>query len=213
MSSHAVVEFARTLDIMSSLGRGPPVFDQVRPGLSPHRGDREVYTVDVDLEDLFASGTTQSVAARNVLFAHWLHAPEPGELSRMREACREWQVRLGSERTVLVNVLLDAGGRIQFPVSVRRELNEFFGDTTLFRLGTANVFEIRGLAGSAVRAVLNTAALVGRPVNPVLAFSSMSDAVPRLRQWLGYGTEPWTTDELYQAERTARSRFAALNAA
>ncbi len=141
---------------------------------------------------------------RNLCLAHWSDSPAEGDVAGMAEACRSWQRELGTEQTACMNVVRATAARPSFSPAVRKELADFFSDDSVYRLGFVHVFELGGLAGATVRAVLNTAFVLTRPVNPVKSVGDVEAAISQLTGWYQEGPERWTAEQVREAEAQAR---------
>ena len=74
-----------------------------------------------------------------------------------------------------------------------------------FRLGAAHLIAVGGLAGTATRAFLSTAVLIGRPRTPTKVFAQPREACEWLAEKAARSPESWTATDLTEAYTEART--------
>jgi hypothetical protein len=139
-------------------------------------------------------------AFRNVLINVWSDAPD---VAQMRAYGRVAQ-QFGAARprsTALLNAVIR--GTPVFPEPVRDEVTKVMRMRGVFRLGAAHLIAVGGLPGTATRAFLSTAILLGRPKNPSKVFSDPREACDWLSARLATATELVLPEELLAAYRDA----------
>lgn len=80
---------------------------------------------------------------------------------------------------------------------MRRATEKFASDENVFELGTAHVILLPGLAGTAVRAFIQTIVLVSRSKSPNKVFRRIEDSVAWLTPILA--PHGWTARDLQTA--------------
>jgi hypothetical protein len=146
-----------------------------------------------ELETVHTDSTLRIVTARNVQVNVWSNAPT---LEQMRVFGRTGvaHARQHPRGTGLINLVVR--GTPSFSEPVRAEAVKLVKDEGIFSLGGAHIILIGGLAGTAVRAFMNTAILLGRPRRPNKVFGEAETAVAWLAPLLARGAEPWSRAEL-----------------
>jgi hypothetical protein len=131
---------------------------------------------------------------RNVMIVGWRDAP-------LADHIREWH-RIGKEVArehrgtgACFNIVLR--GTPRFSDDMRKATEKFAADDDVFELGTAHVILIPGLAGTAVRAFIQTILLVSRSKAPNKVFKSVDESV----LWMAPRLAPhgWTSREIQTA--------------
>ena len=128
---------------------------------------------------------------RNVAFVGWRDAPTATQM-------REWHrlAHLLAKEHGATSACIDivVRGTPRFTDDVRRSAEELARDAKAFPIGIAHVLLIPGLAGTAVRAFIQTILLVSRPPNPAKVVGDLASAVG----WLGpkLAAHGWTEREL-----------------
>lgn len=140
----------------------------------------------------YDDGTFRITLAGNLLAATWFDAPTDAQMREFRRASVAMQKDHPSG-TALVNLVCD--GTPRFQPGVREEAARLMRER-IHRLGSAHVVLVDGLRGSATRAFLNTAILVGRPRAPSRVFAEVAPAVAQLDRWLVPGAVRWTPPEV-----------------
>ncbi len=138
---------------------------------------------------------------RNVLMPVWRDAPD---VHQVRAYARVAQ-HFGATRpksTAMLNAIVR--GTPRFPEPVRDEVVKVMKMRGVFRLGVAHLITVGGLSGTATRAFMSTAILLGRPKAPSKVFSDPKEAC----EWLGpratTPADPVPPDELLAAYQEAR---------
>jgi hypothetical protein len=145
-------------------------------------------------------GTLRQVICRNVHVCVWLATPTAAHVHAHGAVAARVAARHGG-RSALMN--LAVAGVPRFSQELRDAVAEHTNEG-LHRLGAAHVILVRGLRGVAVRGLLGTAILVGRPPNPTRVFRDLPSAASWQAQNLAaYPAEPWTTEELIALCRSA----------
>jgi hypothetical protein len=146
-----------------------------------------------ELETVHSDSTLRIVTARNVQVNVWSNAPT---LDQMRVFGRVGaaHARQHPRGTGLVNLVVR--GTPSFSEPVRAAAVNLLKQEGLFSLGGAHIILLDGLAGTAVRAFLNTAILLGRPSRPNKVFGESATAVAWLAPLLVRGAEPWSPAKL-----------------
>jgi hypothetical protein len=137
----------------------------------------------MEAEIVYEDAILRIAQHRNLVIIAWDNAPTLEHLATCERAARASN-RLNPDGIGLMCLMLDRGIP-RFTDDVREEVARFNRSPSLFPLGVANVMLMGGIAGIAVRAFVNTAALLGRPAVPTKAFSDLTEATdwlaPRLR--------------------------------
>ena len=131
---------------------------------------------------------------RNVALVGWREAPSVA-------AIRAWQ-RLGHTigkdhpgAGACIDVIVR--GTPRFGEDVRRAAEEMARDPKIFGRGIAHVTLIPGLAGTAVRAFIQTILLVARPATPTKVFADVRSATTWMTPRISDVTkQTWTEPEL-----------------
>lgn len=145
------------------------------------------------LETVHADSTLRIVTSRNMQVNVWSNAPTVEQL-RAHGRSGMAHARQHPGGTGLLNIVV--GGTPSFSEPVRVETVKTMKQAELFRLGSAQIVLVGGLAGTAVRAFMSTAILLGRPVRPSKVFSESETAVAWIAPLLARGAEPWSRAEL-----------------
>lgn len=140
----------------------------------------------------YEDGTFRIVLCENVLAAVWFDAPNEGQMREFRRVSVAMQ-KDHPKGTSLLNIVCD--GTPRFQPGVRDEAARLMKER-IHKLGSAHVVLVDGLRGSATRAFLNTAILVGRPRAPARVFAELPPAVTQVHSWLARGAATWTAAEL-----------------
>lgn len=152
----------------------------------------------------YDDGTFRIVLCENVLAAVWFDAPTEGQMREFRRASVAMQ-KDHPAGTALLNLVCD--GTPRFMPGVRDEAARLMKER-IHKLGSAHVVLVDGLRGSATRAFLTTAILVGRPRAPARVFAELAPAVTQVHAWLARGAATWSLADLGAFCETAIRRIA-----
>jgi hypothetical protein len=147
-----------------------------------------------ELEIAHTDAVVRMVTTRNVQVNVWSNAPTV-ESIRAFGRIGVAHARRYPQGTGLLNLIV-GGGTPSFSERVREEVVKLMKAREAFRLGSAHLILSRGFNGTAVRAFLSTAILLGRPLAPHKVFSETEAAAAWLAPLLGAGAEPWSRAEL-----------------
>lgn len=142
-----------------------------------------------ELETVHTDATLRIVTARNVQVNVWSNAPT---LEQMRVFGRVGAAlaRQHARGSALINVIV--GGTPSFSEPVRDETVKLMKQAELYNLGSAHIILVSGFTGTAVRAFMSTAILLGRPHRPNKVFGEPEAAAAWLAPLLAPGAEPWS---------------------
>lgn len=135
---------------------------------------------------VYEDPTLRLATHAELFLAAWTDAPTGEQMRELGRRSRAFQAELGP-RTALWDAII--GGKPAFTSEVRQAAAELTADHELFPIGTAHVIVLDGLRGSATRAFLTTATLLGRPVHPTRVFGEPAAAATWLAQQLGWEVE------------------------
>ena len=150
----------------------------------------------------YEDGTFRITIASNLLLATWFDAPTEGQMREFRRASVAMQ-KDHPKGTASANLVCD--GTPRFHPGVRDEAARLMRER-IHRLGSAHVVLVDGLRGSATRAFLNTAILVGRPKAPSRVFAALPPAIDQLSVWLAPGPQRWSRGDLERVVARAIER-------
>jgi hypothetical protein len=157
----------------------------------------------------YEDATCRLTIAGNVLAATWFDAPTVEQMREFRNVSVAMQKDHASG-TAMVNLVCD--GTPRFQPGVRDEAAKLM-KAKIHKLGAAHVVLVDGLRGSATRAFLTTAILLGRPRAPSRVFPMVAPAVEQLHEWLHAGAVKWTLGELRAFVDGAMERRSAQSSA
>lgn len=136
------------------------------------------------------------VSFRSVLITVWSDAPDVTQIRAYAKIAPHFCAsRPGG--TALLNAIIR--GTPVFPERVRDETVKVMRMRGVFRSGVAHVITVGGFAGTATRAFLSTAILVGRPKSPSRVFGVPAEGCEWLAARVTTVAEPVTTPELRAA--------------
>lgn len=148
------------------------------------------------VEILHEESMLRVASFRSVLMPIWKDAPDIAQVKAYARVAQQF----GAQRpkaTALLNSIIR--GTPRFPEAVRDEVVKVMRMRGVFRLGVAHLITVGGLAGSATRAFMSTAILLGRPKVPSKVFGDATEAC----RWLGPRAttilDPFSPDELHEA--------------
>jgi hypothetical protein len=150
----------------------------------------------VDYED----DRLRIITADNVQIAGWFDAPELAHL-RTLDRCFKRLKREIEGAIVFVNVVVS--GVPKFSAEVREEAARQAADFDERDLATCHIILVDGFTGTAVRAFMSTATLLGRPTHPTKVFGDLPGAARWITTQLG--REPRFTWEETRVIRLLRA--------
>ncbi len=133
---------------------------------------------------------------QNVLITVWSDAPDVRQVRMYAKIAQQF----GAARprsTALLNAIIR--GKPIFPEPVRDEVVKVMKMRGVFKLGVAHLITVAGLAGSATRAFMSTAILLGRPKAPSKVFGEPREACEWLAPRAATAAEPLLPDDLHAA--------------
>lgn len=136
-----------------------------------------------ELAVLYEDPTLRIAGHEQLFLAVWSDAPTGEQMRELGRRARAFQSERGP-RTAMWDAII--AGKPAFSSEVREAAAELTADHELFPVGTAHVITLDGLRGSATRAFLTTATLLGRPEHPTRVFGGPEDAASWLAQQLGW---------------------------
>lgn len=142
-----------------------------------------------ELETVHADSTFRIVTSRNVQVNVWSDAPTLEQMFVFGRTGAA-HARRNPRGTGLVNLVVS--GTPSFTEPVRAEAIKLVKESALFSLGAAHVILVSGFAGTAVRAFMGTAIVMGRPRRPNKVFGETETAAEWLAPLLSRGAEPWS---------------------
>jgi hypothetical protein len=145
-------------------------------------------------------GMLRIATFRNVQINVWTDAPD---VAAMRAFSRVAQAfcQARPKSTALLNAVIS--GTPRFSEGVRDEVVKAMKIRGAFRLGAAHVIAVGGLPGTATRAFLSTAILLGRPKTPTKVFGQAKEACEWISERAARPPEHWTVTELIDAYNAA----------
>lgn len=149
------------------------------------------------IEIVHEEGTLRIASFRNVLINVWRDAPDVHQMRAFSRHAQSFSVARGKS-TALLNAVVS--GTPRFSEGVREEVVKAMKLKGAFKLGAAHLITVGGLPGTATRAFLSTAILIGRPKTPTKVFGDPSDAC----HWVAglaasSAAEPWEEGDLLAA--------------
>lgn len=154
------------------------------------------------METHFEDEVLHLVSARNFLVGVWFNAPVVDHIRQLSERVRVMRV-MHPRGHGYANLIVS--GIPRFTADVRAAVTDLVKDEELNDLGAAHIILTDGMVGSAVRAFLSTALLLGRPTTPTKVFADLDPAIEWLTPLLRTRAEPaWTEDEVRRVLETAR---------
>lgn len=140
-------------------------------------------------------------AFENVQINVWTDAPDVHQMRAFTRVAASFCQSAG-RNTALMNAVVR--GTPRFSEGVRDEVVKAMKLRGVFRNGAAHLITVGGLAGSAARAFLSTAVLIGRPKTPTRVFGDPREACEWITERAGTtGAQPWSADDLLTAYRDA----------
>lgn len=136
-----------------------------------------------DLAVLYEDPTLRVAGHEHLFLAVWTDAPTGEQMRELGRQSRAFQAERGPQ-TAMWDAII--GGKPAFSSEVREAAAELTADHELFPIGTAHVITLEGLRGSATRAFLTTATLLGRPKHPTRVFGDAATAAEWLSEALGW---------------------------
>ncbi|MEZ4295532.1 MAG: hypothetical protein R3B70_11195 [Polyangiaceae bacterium] len=153
------------------------------------------------IEILHEEGMLRIAGFRNILITVWTDAPDVHQMrAYMRHAQRFCAAR--PRTTALLNTVIR--GTPTFSEGVRDEVVKAMRMRGTFKLGVAHLITVGGLAGSATRAFLSTAILLGRPKTPSRVFGDPKAACDWVTARFATTTEQLTPEETFAAFEEAK---------
>lgn len=132
---------------------------------------------------LYEDRTLRIAGHEHLFLAVWSDAPTGEQMRELARRSRAFQAEHGPQ-TAMWDAII--AGKPAFSNEVREAATDLTGDETLFPVGTAHVITLEGLRGSATRAFLTTANLLGRPKHPTRVFGDPEAAANWLAEGLGW---------------------------
>jgi hypothetical protein len=154
------------------------------------------------IDILHQEGMLRIASFRNVLITVWNDAPDVPQIKAYSRIAQ----RFGAARpksTALLNAIIS--GRPIFPEEVREEAVKVMRIRGVFNFGVSHLITVGGLSGTATRAFLSTAILLGRPKTPSKVFGNPREACDWLAARAGTASEPMLPDDLHTAYLDARA--------
>lgn len=153
------------------------------------------------IEILHEESMLRIATFENVQINVWTDAPDVHQMRAFTRIAASFCQSVG-RNTALVNAVVR--GTPRFSEGVRDEVVKAMKLRGVFRMGAAHLITVGGLAGSAARAFLSTAVLIGRPKTPTKVFGDPREAC----EWIteraaGAAAQPWSADDLLDAYRDA----------
>lgn len=138
---------------------------------------------------------------RNAQINVWTDAPDVHQMRAFSRHAASFCEKMGRS-TILLNAVIR--GTPRFPDGVRDEVVKAMKLRGVFKLGAAHLITVGGLAGSATRAFLATAVLLGRPKTPTKVFGDPREACDWVAERAGSAAaEPWTAEDMLTVYRQA----------
>lgn len=149
-----------------------------------------------NVEIVHDEGMLRIATFRNVQINVWTDAPD---VAAMRAFTRVAQAFCQSrpKATALLNAVVS--GTPRFSEGVRDEVVKAMKIRGAFRLGAAHLIAVGGLPGTATRAFVSTAILLGRPRTPTKVFAQPKEACEWIAERAALPPEHWTVTELLDA--------------
>jgi hypothetical protein len=154
------------------------------------------------LETVHSDAVLRIFGSRNIQVNVWLDAPQ-AEQVRIFSRVGASHARRHPGGAALVNLIVS--GTPSFSEEVRDGIVKLMKVPDMFRLG-AHLVLLDGLKGSAVRAFISTAMLVGRPPIPNKVFGDPESAANWLLPQLAQGAEAWSRVDLVQLMKQASTQ-------
>jgi hypothetical protein len=132
-------------------------------------------------------------ARKNVTFAVWSNAPGLAQVQAFQRTSELINKRGGADQA-LVSVVVR--GVPSFSEEVRDGFVRIIRNNELYRLGTAHLILLEGMAGTVVRAFLSTVRLLSRQTAPVGVFGKTEEALLWTLERLRGARERWVYSEL-----------------
>ncbi len=146
-----------------------------------------------ELVTVHADSTFRIVTSRNVQVNVWSDAPTLEQMFVFGRTGAA-HARQHPRGTALINLIVS--GTPSFTEPVRAEAIKLVKESAIFSLGAAHVILVSGFAGTAVRAFMSTAIMVGRPNRPNKVFGELAPAAAWLAPLLTKGAQPWSSAAL-----------------
>lgn len=150
----------------------------------------------------YDDGTFRITFCDNVLAATWFDAPNEEQMREFRRTSVAMQ-KDHPGGTALMNLVCD--GTPRFETGVRDEAARLMRER-IHKLGSAHVVLVDGFHGTATRAFLTTAILIGRPRAPARVFADLGPAITQLHGWLEKGSVRWSLAALAAFAQSAIDR-------
>ena len=148
------------------------------------------------IEILHEESMLRVASFRNVLINVWTNAPDVHQVRAYARVAHHFGAAR-PKNTALLNAVVR--GTPSFPEKVRDEVVKAMKMKGVFRLGVAHLITVGGLPGTATRAFLSTAILLGRPKTPSKVFSDPKEACDWIAARLATTTELMLPDDLHAA--------------
>ena len=140
------------------------------------------------------------VTRKNVTFAVWSGPPGVSQIHALQRAA-DFTSKRGRPEQLLISTVLR--GAPNFSEEVRDELVRVMRNKENFRLGTAHLILLDGMAGTAVRAFLSTVKLLSRNAAPMGVFGKTEEALLWGLERVRGSRERWIYSELFEAHEQA----------
>lgn len=140
----------------------------------------------VNLKVRYEDRTLRIAQVDNLFLACWSDAPTGPQMRQLGEHSRAFQDEHGPD-TAMWDAIV--AGTPKFAAEVRDEAASLTADEELFPLGTAHVVLLDGFKGTATRAFLTTAMLLGRPRHATKVFGNLDSAARWINECLQRGPD------------------------
>lgn len=150
-------------------------------------------------------GMLRIATFQNIQINVWSDAPDVAQMRAFSRYAQSFSHSRG-KHTALLNAVIR--GTPRFSEGVRDEVVKAMRLRGVFKLGAAHLITVPGFPGTATRAFLSTAILIGRPKTPTKVFGDPTEAC----EWIaerarGYehltATSPWDSASLLAAYKEA----------
>jgi hypothetical protein len=150
-------------------------------------------------------GMLRIATFQNVQINVWSDAPDVHQMKAFGRHALAFSHARG-KHTVLLNAVIR--GTPRFSEGVRDEVVKAMRIRGVFKLGAAHLITVPGFPGTATRAFLSTAILIGRPKTPTKVFGDPGEACEWVSEKAAHfaqppAPEPWGTPELLEAYKAA----------
>jgi len=150
-------------------------------------------------------GMLRIATFQNIQINVWSDAPDVAQMRAFSRQAQSFSHTRG-KHTALLNAVIR--GTPRFTEGVRDEVVKAMRLRGVFKLGAAHLITVPGFPGTATRAFLSTAILIGRPKTPTKVFSDAAEACDWVAEKArGHehltATGPWESADLLAAYNEA----------